>query len=429
MIAYEHKTHMLLTLSTKGKIMDNVIKGLTFNSKRGAMFTILFIGLIVLVSWIELIDKSSSEYIDSALVQATTTFAVARGFNAIVSVLQEFSITVFGLEFAIGQMLDPINDLVEQFSSMMKIALGSLIIQKILLEIVSQTFFKTVVTISGVVLAAAVYFDYRKAINPAFKLFIFMCFLRFSVVMVVILYSALDTALINDKVEKDKAMLEAYPMDPQSFLANEAADQELRLALIEDRDSLLEASIENKEMLEKYKQELAELEDEKTVIEADLDKIKSEMTASERWSFRSNNEDYNKLSEELKTLETKIKEKQNEIRVITTDISKAESDIARIENTLAGKSNSIFESVGQSLSNVTGGLANLREKMGDFVDRISDAIPNMVNLMALFFLKTLILPLGFLLVFLKAYKMIWGVNLRAAIEKSYTNLKEEIKGN
>lgn len=85
MIAYEHKKHMLLTLSTKGKIMDNVIKGLTFNSKRGAMFTILFIGLIVLVSWIELIDKSSSEYIDSALVQATTTFAVARGFNAIVN--------------------------------------------------------------------------------------------------------------------------------------------------------------------------------------------------------------------------------------------------------------------------------------------------------------------------------------------------------
>jgi hypothetical protein len=85
------------------------------------------------------VDAKSTEYVDQSLTNAGTAFLLARGFNAVVSVFQESEVQLepggVGVSLALGQALDPVNDLVERFSWVMLASLTSLGIQKFLIEI------------------------------------------------------------------------------------------------------------------------------------------------------------------------------------------------------------------------------------------------------------------------------------------------------
>lgn len=85
------------------------------------------------------IDTKATDYVDKSIVNAGTAFVLARGFNAIVSVFQESEVQLepggVGVSLALGQALDPVNDLVERFSWVMLASLTSLGIQKFLIEV------------------------------------------------------------------------------------------------------------------------------------------------------------------------------------------------------------------------------------------------------------------------------------------------------
>ena len=83
-------------------------------------------------------DSRSDAYADEAFKRALVTFAVARSLNGVISVAQGTEVAVepggVGVNFTVGQILDPINDLVEQFSSVMLVAASSLGLQNVLLS-------------------------------------------------------------------------------------------------------------------------------------------------------------------------------------------------------------------------------------------------------------------------------------------------------
>ena len=116
--------------------------------------------LLIGLSWLGNIDKHADKYTHESIIQAGTAYAAARGINAVVSVFQESTI---GISFigsttvAVGELLDPINDLIERFSSVMVVALGSLVLQKILLVIVAHEFFNSAVTLLGIILIIIIY--------------------------------------------------------------------------------------------------------------------------------------------------------------------------------------------------------------------------------------------------------------------------------
>lgn len=405
----------------------DIIKSMNSGREKNYFFISLVV-LTVLLSWLEAIDRHTAEYIDGALVQATATFAIARAFNAIVSVLQEFTVSIFTFEIAIGQALDPINDLVEQFSSLMKLALGSLIIQKVILEIVSENFFKIILSISGLFLVLTIILNKFQYLQIAFKTFIFLAFIRFSVVMVVLFYSAVDTAFINEKVEKDQAYLENFPQDIEQFLENKEADEEFRSALEEDMKNLESMVEEKKIALEGIDAAIAPLEIKKIEISERISAIKSEMSATDRWNPLRKDSNVLEAEAEISAVEEQIKKINAERNLIVSQIETLAGDINKIKNTLEGKSNSVFESVGKSLTSVTSGLANFRDKLKEYVADMALAIPNIVNIMTLFVFRTVILPLVFLYAFMKAFKLIWGVNVRKAIESGYSDVKKEVVG-
>ena len=84
-------------------------------------------------------DDTSDDYADQALKRALVTFAVARTLNGVISVAQGTEVAVepagVGVVFTFGQILDPINDLVERFSTVMLVATSSLGLQNVLLDI------------------------------------------------------------------------------------------------------------------------------------------------------------------------------------------------------------------------------------------------------------------------------------------------------
>lgn len=101
--------------------------------------TILFLLLSFPVMLTGKLDQYSKDYIDEAFERSLITFAIARTLNGIVSVAQG---THFGIEppmvsvnLAVGEILDPINDLIEQFSWVMLASTASLGMQKILMQI------------------------------------------------------------------------------------------------------------------------------------------------------------------------------------------------------------------------------------------------------------------------------------------------------
>lgn len=105
------------------------------------------------------VDDSGKQFVDQAFTQALVTFAVARTLNGVISVAQGTEIAVepagIGVNFTVGQILDPINDLIEQFSSVMLIATSSIGLQSILLRMTgSWGVTLALAVVAGIALAA-----------------------------------------------------------------------------------------------------------------------------------------------------------------------------------------------------------------------------------------------------------------------------------
>lgn len=97
------------------------------------------VAIMVACSWFTPLDSRANQQVDAGLKRALVTFASARALNAVISVVQgtelAFEPAGIGIVLTPGQVLDPVNDLVEQFSSLMLVASISFGVQKVLLSI------------------------------------------------------------------------------------------------------------------------------------------------------------------------------------------------------------------------------------------------------------------------------------------------------
>ena len=106
---------------------------------RGRWLLGLALLLVLAVAWLRPLDDAAAPQVDAGLKRALASFAAARALNAVISVAQGTEVAVqpagVGVTFTPGQVLDPINDLVEQFSSLMLAASVSFGIQRALLAV------------------------------------------------------------------------------------------------------------------------------------------------------------------------------------------------------------------------------------------------------------------------------------------------------
>ena len=97
----------------------------------------LFMLAAVACAWLAPLDAPASRQVDAGLKRALISFASARALNAVISVAQGTELSVqplgVGVTLTPGQLLDPVNDLVEKFSTLMLAASVAFGVQKALI--------------------------------------------------------------------------------------------------------------------------------------------------------------------------------------------------------------------------------------------------------------------------------------------------------
>ncbi len=157
----------------KHKIQEHWVKGLVFICSL----------LVIYLATFAKLDSNANNRIESSFKQALGVFATAKALNGVISLAQGTEVGV-GFTFSIGEILDPINDLVERFSWIMLASLTSLGIQKILMNIVTCNGFEILLIVSLMVSNILLFLKLKKyniSKNIFFKFTMVLIFLRFSI--------------------------------------------------------------------------------------------------------------------------------------------------------------------------------------------------------------------------------------------------------
>ncbi len=104
---------------------------------RKKLLVVAAIALVLALIWLQPLDAMAQRHVESGFQRALTTFAVARTLNAVLSVVQSTSIGVqIGVGGSVhpGAVLEPLDDLIEQFSTIMLAATLSFAAQGLLLH-------------------------------------------------------------------------------------------------------------------------------------------------------------------------------------------------------------------------------------------------------------------------------------------------------
>lgn len=156
------------------------------------ILTVIFLALVTTAvgGWL---DTKGAEYTDATFKRALIAFGIAKGLNGVISVAQGTEVALqpagIGVNFTPGQILDPVNDVIEQFSWIMLASTASIGVQKILLAISHWPVFSF--SVVALLLLAAVSYWYPPLTDSRwrpllFKAMLVMVFLRFSVPVIAI---------------------------------------------------------------------------------------------------------------------------------------------------------------------------------------------------------------------------------------------------
>ncbi len=199
-------------------------------SKTRKLLSIIFIALLVLLSSVKLLDDYVDDYTTEAITQAAVTYATARGLNALVSMIQSSNISagigIVSGSMSIGELLDPINDMLERFSSVMTLVLASLAAQKILLLIASHQLFIVALAILGLVTVTAIVFARPGLQNLLFKSFLVLAFIRFCLAIAVGLNSGVDHLFLEEATRENDQRIERFQENLLEINTTEMTDPE-----------------------------------------------------------------------------------------------------------------------------------------------------------------------------------------------------------
>jgi hypothetical protein len=175
----------------------------------------LFLLLLAYFSVSKLFDEYGEQYTDEGFQRSIVAFAIAKTLNGAISVVQGTEVAVepagIGLILTPGQILDPVNDLIERFSWVMLVCTTSLGIQSVLLTIFSSSTFSLLVALSMLLLLL---FVWKQPVtsntfnNVVYRLAAFLIILRFVIPLMAITSDGLYKAFLEPTYEESRQQLE-----------------------------------------------------------------------------------------------------------------------------------------------------------------------------------------------------------------------------
>jgi len=193
-------------------------------------------------------DNNGKNITNESLEEAIIVFGVAKGLNAAISLAQGTEISPPGLTLTIGEVLDPINDLVEQFSWIMLASITSLGLQKILFNIVTGYEYNVILSVFIILINIWLFVRFKedtKVRNIFFKVTVIMIFLRFSIPMMSIADNYIyENYVKNDyNIERTKESITQSSDEINKITYNTIEEKESNLEQEQKKDSSVVESI------------------------------------------------------------------------------------------------------------------------------------------------------------------------------------------
>ncbi|RDH80756.1 MAG: hypothetical protein DIZ80_17165 [endosymbiont of Galathealinum brachiosum] len=159
----------------------------------------VFLILIVFLSYSNLLDELAEDYTEAGVERSLIVFAISRSLNGVISVAQGTEVALspagVGLTFAPGQILDPVNDLIERFSWVVMVSGASLGVQRLFLEITSSLLISVMLSIFIILLLLKIWGVFNRA---EYKLLSLSFLKKGLVILMFIRFSVPTIALINE---------------------------------------------------------------------------------------------------------------------------------------------------------------------------------------------------------------------------------------
>ena len=198
----------------------------------------IFVVLLVAVSSSRLLDDYVDDYTNSSIKAAALTYATARGINALVSMMQssevQAGVGIVSGSITIGELLDPLNDMIERFSTVMTWVLASLAAQKVLLLLASHKLFLYLVAVLGISALLLLFYGQTRVQSLVFRFFLVVVFVRFALGMAVGLNSGVDYLFMDQQLQANDKEIENFRA---SIMSVETTDDF-------DTDSIRDSAIE-----------------------------------------------------------------------------------------------------------------------------------------------------------------------------------------
>lgn len=166
------------------------------------------VATMILFAWFTHLESTANQQVDDGLKRALTSFATARALNAVISMVQGTEIAIepagVGVKISPGQLLRPLNDMVEQFAHLMLIASIAFGIERILMTIGAHWVISLLMT---VVALGWGYLQLRRISSPVWltRLLVILLMTRF----------AIPVAIMGSDLLFQKFMAEDYKLSQQ----------------------------------------------------------------------------------------------------------------------------------------------------------------------------------------------------------------------
>jgi hypothetical protein len=241
-------------------------------SRNQIIYMVLSIVLIVL-AFTRALDGIGSDRTEQALQRALATYAIARALNGVISVAQGTELAIepagIGVVLAPGEILDPVNDLIERFSWVMLASSASLGVINVLLAI-SAWIWSSVVMSAGLLLPAYLIWRGKASAGHSasliFKLAIVLVILRFSAPVLVILNDFIYQQFLSSRyqtavTELDETRTRVSEINSEQ---NVDTDDDTERSLMDQARALYESTTQHIKRKLDMEQNMADLNDAAT---------------------------------------------------------------------------------------------------------------------------------------------------------------------
>jgi len=202
------------------------------------------LSVAVILSSVTSVDRYARADFDMLFQRALVTFALARTLNGLISAVQGTEIALqpagVGVTLTPGEILDPVNDLVERFSWIMLGATLSLGVQQVLLDIGQWWGVRVLVAISGLLWVWTLLRGARPGVpfapgieSALLRAFLLLLFLRFAVPLVLIANEAVFELFLQPRYQESTEVIESAGADIQRVGADSESSESPPAGLME----------------------------------------------------------------------------------------------------------------------------------------------------------------------------------------------------